>query len=90
MNLRETLTSRHIGAEAEVERETRFFLGSFDVVPLQDDITERAVQLWREYRVKLPDAVIWASADIHSMLLVTRNTKDFPPETPCARVPYAL
>jgi len=30
----------------------------------------------------LPDAVIWATAQAHAMLLVTRNTKDFPVDDP--------
>lgn len=79
-----------VGAEAAVEDRTRRFLSSFTVVPLRDDVADRAVALRRRHRIKLPDAVIWASADVHSMLLVTRNTKDFPPDTPGVRFPYAL
>jgi predicted nucleic acid-binding protein len=40
--------------------------------------------------MRLPDAIIWASADVHSMLLVTRNTKDFPADLPGIRIPYML
>jgi hypothetical protein len=79
-----------IGAHADVEARTRAFLDSFTVLELQNAIAERAVELRREHRMKLPDAIIWASADIHSMLLVTRNTKDFPDDTPGIRIPYAL
>ena len=42
----------------------------------------------RDRRVKLPDAVIWATARAESALLVTRNTKDFPRDDPGIRVPY--
>ena len=31
---------------------------------------------------------IWATAQVHSMLLVSRNTKDFPADAPGVRVPY--
>jgi predicted nucleic acid-binding protein len=79
-----------IGAQPDIEARTRAFLGSFTVVELQNVIAERAVELRREHRMKLPDAIIWASADVHSMLLVTRNTKDFPDNTPGIRIPYPL
>ncbi|MEK1889148.1 MAG: type II toxin-antitoxin system VapC family toxin [Phyllobacterium sp.] len=79
-----------IGADPELEARTRSFLGSFDVIDLRNVIAERAVELRRKHRMKLPDAIIWASADIHSMLLVTRNTKDFPESAPGIRIPYLL
>jgi predicted nucleic acid-binding protein len=79
-----------VGAESEVEARTRAFLDTFKIVPLADDVAERAVKLRREHGIRLPDAVIWASADIHSMLLVTRNTKDFAADAPGIRIPYML
>jgi predicted nucleic acid-binding protein len=79
-----------VGAESEVETLTRAFLDTFRIVPLADDVAERAVELRREHRIRLPDAVVWASADVHSMLLVTRNTKDFAADAPGIRVPYTL
>ena len=33
------------------------------------------VALRRAHRLKLPDAIIWASADLHGMLLVSRDTR---------------
>lgn len=77
-----------IGTEEAVAEQTRAFLQSFTIIPLADAVAERAVSLRRKARIKLPDAVIWASADVHSMLLVTRNTKDFPTDAPGIRVPY--
>jgi predicted nucleic acid-binding protein len=79
-----------IGAEAGVELQTRSFLDTFTIVPLGNQVAERAVAPRRKHRVKLPDAVDWASADIHSMLLVTRNTRDFAADAPGIRVPYVL
>jgi predicted nucleic acid-binding protein len=40
--------------------------------------------------MKLPDAIIWASALARHMLLVTRNVKDFPANDPGVRMPYRL
>ncbi len=56
-----------------------------------DAITaENAVQLRRQYRMKLPDAIIWGTAKAHHAVLVTRNTKDFNPEWEDIDIPYKL
>jgi hypothetical protein len=34
--------------------------------------------------------VIWATAQVHALLLVTRNIKDFPDGDPGVRAPYKL
>jgi predicted nucleic acid-binding protein len=39
-------------------------------------------------KVRLPDAIIWATALHESALLVTRDTKDFPSAEPGIRIPY--
>ena len=79
-----------VGAEKEVEPRTRDYLGTFEVVPVDDRVADRAVSLRREHHIRLPDAIIWASADVGSLLLVTRNTKDFGRDRPGIRIPYAL
>ena len=51
-----------IGAE-EDDSELRDFLGTgFEIIPLDLAVAETAVQLRREYRVGLPDAISWATA----------------------------
>ncbi|MFD2252101.1 hypothetical protein FHS82_003518 [Pseudochelatococcus lubricantis] len=79
-----------VGASADLVEPTRLFLEGFKVVALDDEIASRAVELRRAHRIKLPDAVIWATAQTAGRLLVTRNTKDFPPDDPGVREPYAL
>lgn len=79
-----------IGADTAVEAATRSFLDSFEIIPLGDAVAERAVALRKTYRMKLPDAVVCASADVHSMLLVTRDRKGFPTNLPGIRIPYGL
>jgi predicted nucleic acid-binding protein len=76
------------GAEGRLEAPTRSFLDGFETIGLDARIAEKAVALRRERRIKLPDAVIWASAQVNGMLLVTRNTKDFPAGDPGVRAPY--
>lgn len=79
-----------VGAETDVEAATRDFLRRFDVLLVDQDIAEEAVRLRREHRIKLPDALIWATARTHSLLLVTRDAKDFPTHDPDVRMPYEL
>lgn len=77
-----------VGAKPAVAIGTRAFLAGFTIIAVDEHIAECAVSLRQLHRIKLPDAIIWATANIHSMLLVTRNTKDFPKEMPDIRVPY--
>jgi predicted nucleic acid-binding protein len=79
-----------VGAAPEIEDATRAFLSGFQRIGLGDAVAARAVELRRQHRIKLPDAVIWASARQHAMLLVTRNTKDFPKGDPGIRMPYSV
>lgn len=67
------------------------FLGRFGLDEIDDEISYRAAALRRERpRLKSPDAIILATAQIRGRILVTRNTKDFPAEMPGVRVPYIL
>ena len=77
------------GARPEVEAATRAFVDGFERIVIDDEIAEQAVAIRRQARIKLPDAVIWASARCRSLLLVTRNNKDFPPDEPWVRIPYS-
>jgi predicted nucleic acid-binding protein len=78
------------GDEALV-REAIMFLSRFGLDEIDDEISHRAAALRRERpRLKSPDAIILATAQIRGRVLVTRNTKDFPAEMPGIRVPYTL
>lgn len=79
-----------IGADADLVEPTRRFLEGFEVIQLDDEIANHAVELRRAHRIKSPDAVIWATAQVAERLLVTRNTKDFPIDDPGIREPYTL
>ncbi|MFZ5593152.1 MAG: PIN domain-containing protein [Pseudomonadota bacterium] len=65
-----------------------------DALPTLDigkAIADRAAQLRRDHRWKLPDAFQAALAQHYGMSLVTRNTKDFPPQSySFVVVPYTM
>ncbi|MFN3819769.1 PIN domain-containing protein [Blastomonas sp.] len=75
----------------KVVRGTTSFLSRFGLDEIDEEISRRAAALRRERpRLKSPDAIILATAQIRGRVLVTRNTKDFPAEMPGIRVPYQL
>jgi predicted nucleic acid-binding protein len=77
------------GARSEAEEDViEMFLRDFRVVEITPGVIRQAVLARRAKRLRLPDAIVMASAQSESALLVTRNTKDFPPENPDVRRPY--
>lgn len=77
-----------VGTDPSTSDTVRRFLNRFKQVPLDETISERAVEIRRATGVKLPDAIIWATAQVADALLITRNTKDFPQSHPGVRIPY--
>jgi predicted nucleic acid-binding protein len=79
-----------IGTDEADQMSVDRFLSKFTLLPLDAKVSAKAVALRRKSRIKLPDAVIWATAMVESRLLVTRNVKDFPATLPGIRIPYSL
>ena len=72
-------------------RDALEFLSRFGLDEIDEEISQRAAALRRDRpRLKSPDAIILASAQIRGRVLITRNTKDFPEQMPGIRVPYIL
>ncbi len=79
------------GASDEAEGATlRAFLEGFELIAIDAPVAEEAVVIRRERRIKLPDAVIFATARVHRLDLATRNTKDFRRKERGVVVPYEL
>lgn len=79
-----------IGTTAQNDAVTRRFLSGFELIDIDAAVREQAVKLRQAHRMKLPDAIIWASAQVHGRMLVTRNTKDFSASASDVRVPYTV
>lgn len=80
-----------IGATgAASERELRALLSGFVLFPVDASVAEEAVRLRRALRLKLPDAIVFATARVHGREFATRNTRDFGPEQEGVSVPYEL
>ncbi|MES2884445.1 MAG: PIN domain-containing protein [Pseudomonadota bacterium] len=79
------------GGKSEKERELlRHFLAAWPIVELDALVAEEVVVVRRETKLKLPDAVLLATARVHGRALHTRNTKDFPARWPEVVIPYRL
>jgi hypothetical protein len=78
------------GSTAANEADARLCLLNFYTLPLGTDVAERAFLLRRSSRIKLPDAIIQATAEGAGRVLITRNTRDLPASTPGVRIPYTL
>lgn len=66
------------------------FLGQFTMIELDVSVAREAIALRREHHLRLPDAIIWASARLNRALLLTRNAKHFPRADPGIRMPYVI
>jgi predicted nucleic acid-binding protein len=62
----------------------------FQRLELDEKTLIEGLLIRRQLRLKLPDALILASARVNGWLLVSRNTKDFPATLLGVRVPYEL
>jgi predicted nucleic acid-binding protein len=76
--------------DSEDQRRVENLLGYFEMVELDEPVTREAISLRQEHRIRLPDAIIWATARLKDSLLVTRDSRDFPIGDPGIRVPYHI
>ncbi len=74
---------------AAVREETERFLGHFAIREVTAEIARRAATLKAERpALGLAAALVFASAQEHGAIFVTRNVADFPAHIPGIRVPY--
>src|SRR5665213_2052832 len=59
------------------EAAVRRLLNGFEEVPISNAVIERTIQIRKSVRIKIPDALIAASAEIFQASVVTRNSADF-------------
>ena len=64
---------------------TQTFINAVLVFNLDDAVINQTIALRKQYRIKLPDAIIAATAIVYNLALITRNTTDFDkiPELQC-------
>jgi predicted nucleic acid-binding protein len=53
------------------------FINDALIIELEDVIKLKTADIRKQHKVKLPDAIIAATALVYDLTLITRNTKDF-------------
>lgn len=53
------------------------FIAAGLVLPLDEQVIQQTIRLRQQHRIKLPDAIIAATALAHGLPLLTRNLSDF-------------
>lgn len=80
-----------VGAKnATEENAIQGFLGTFEILELSAEIAREAISIRKQFRLKIPDAIVYASARTQGCILVSRNTKDLKQEWPDLRIPYQI
>jgi predicted nucleic acid-binding protein len=53
------------------------FVNDSQIQLLSDEIVQKTIEIRRKYKIKLPDAIIAATAMVNQLTLVKRNISDF-------------
>ncbi len=65
-------------------------MATLQVMEISVEVAEAAIAIRKRSRLKLPDAIVLATAATSGCQLSTRNTKDFSESDPMIRIPYSL
>jgi len=53
------------------------FMDVAQIIGLSDSVVRDTIELRKEYKIKTPDAIVAAIAQLLNLTLISRNTKDF-------------
>ena len=83
----EVLAGLAVGSIAMVSR----LLDRYPTIAIDRVAANKAAELRRQFRWRIPDAFQAALAQLHDLKLATRNTRDFPPQRHAfVVVPYSI
>ena len=60
-----------------ITQEVQDLVGVSLTIGLTDEIVNQTIQIRKQYKIKLPDSIIAATAMILDLILLSRNTSDF-------------
>ncbi len=79
-----------VGCRTAESQTVEAWLDSFERLPLDRDVARESVQARQRHGLKVPDAIILATARCHGLTLATRNSQDFPFSLGDVLHPYSL
>ena len=53
------------------------FVNASSVLPINDDVVNQTIAIRKSRKMKLPDALIAATAIVYILIILTNNTTDF-------------
>ncbi|WP_353483915.1 type II toxin-antitoxin system VapC family toxin [Haliscomenobacter sp.] len=59
------------------EQITNEFVSDLTVLPLSEAVVRQTISIRKKQKIKLPDAIIGATALVYGLTLITRNVSDF-------------
>jgi predicted nucleic acid-binding protein len=65
------------GHNEESFKQAKSFIANANIIGLDEVISDRGIDIRRSHNIKLPDAIIAATAIENALVLVTRNIDDF-------------
>jgi len=75
-----------VGAKSTAEENAiRGFLSTFEILNLSAEIANQTIEIRKKYRLKIPDAMVYATARTQGCILVSRNSKELKQEWPDIR-----
>lgn len=60
-----------------LNREIELFTNYANTISLEPEVINKTVEIRKKYKIKLPDAIIAATAIVYNFTLLTHNYKDF-------------
>ncbi len=79
-----------VGTTPENKSDVLLFLRRFELIQLTPEIAEETAIVRQKVRLKLPDSIILATAQVTGRTLLTRNTKDFVNQGLQVSIPYVI
>jgi len=55
----------------------QFFVSNASIIGIDDSIIKKTIQIRKAHKLKLPDAIIAATALVNNLILLADNDKDF-------------
>lgn len=71
------ITEMELLGFSNVPKEMDEFVETSTIFQLDQRVVRQTVAIRKKQKIKLPDAIIAATALVHGLTLITRNTKDF-------------